>query len=814
MKSYKHIMRGCNIVKKGFTLIELMGVIVILAILLLVAAPIYNGVTENIKKSVYESKIREVLAKSETYAEETGKMVFDIRRLIKEGRLTADNELEEFIDPRNGRNMACDIINVRVENASFHASIRESEICYSIDELESMYGMIHLKLVDEEGKEINPIEGTKWLKKDKVYVTYELHNESVEIESLLWNGEQELHCEKENIKNCEKYEVNASSIKSVIVRLRATLKFEGIVITTQVTKEVNLDIQRPRVIDGSVNVNNELATGNNRKVDFEITDGSGSGIKEYALVKEKTCKGEEYERNKKSATDGIQTEYLENGEYYICVEDKVGNRTSDEDLDGDGNKIHVSGIDTGSPVIHTFTIVSRDTYKSLKTKLQLNVSDNEGTENLKMCISNTGYLKDCKWESYQSNKNWDLSGVLDGIERTVYLSIQDSAGNITNREAKYTPYKECSSTKKEYTGDFGSCSVSCGGGVQYRPYNLKDRNTNKVCSTGQDSQTCNTKSCAPTLKRIGDKLEGTIIPLNQDQIVLLKGDDEFDNQKNYVEQSNSWIEATVINKQNQVLFQKRITNGDDAMGYTFKAVRMNDNTIFLTGASIKKQRKYDTIVRNIRGAIVKVSNNDIKVVFHRRFNPSDNDRMPCNIIYEEGNNSMSLYIHRPCTLSCTDYWKRYEFDENFDSFWVVEGNMEYSPNILGNSIRLAESLLPAEYTCQNGNFYYLAKEKIIGFYGKSLVETNRCYISSKDTKFYTYEEGTKLLDIVRYNENKFVQLIRDKNKKYHFYFFKKENETWNVKYVIDAPEYGDLIPISDNRIWLNYKDGLYEIPFD
>ena len=52
------------ILKKGFTLIEVMATIVILAVILLIAVPIYNGVRENINESIYNSKIEEVLSKA------------------------------------------------------------------------------------------------------------------------------------------------------------------------------------------------------------------------------------------------------------------------------------------------------------------------------------------------------------------------------------------------------------------------------------------------------------------------------------------------------------------------------------------------------------------------------------------------------------------------------------------------------------------------------------------------------------------------------------------------------------------------------
>ena len=71
--------------KKGFTLIEVMATIVILAILLVIAVPIYNGVSEKINESIYQSKIDEVIAKAESYARENHAFVFNIQTLIENG---------------------------------------------------------------------------------------------------------------------------------------------------------------------------------------------------------------------------------------------------------------------------------------------------------------------------------------------------------------------------------------------------------------------------------------------------------------------------------------------------------------------------------------------------------------------------------------------------------------------------------------------------------------------------------------------------------------------------------------------------------
>ena len=487
---------------KGFTLVEIMATIVILTVVLLIAVPIYNGVREGINENIYDSKIKEVLAKGESYASENHASVFDIKTLIEAGEISADNETGVYKDPRTGRDMRCDILNALYKENHYEISITKSEVCYSKEELENLYGMVELKVYNEENVEIEKLEDTEWIRESKVKVRYEFKEEykgyEDSIESVIWTGEEIKSCQKENVADCFEYRIETSEIKNVVVSLELTINMDGVLIKNQVQKNILVDLQIPSVIDGSVNVDNEVSTNNERRVEFELSDGSGSGIRSYSIVKNKSCSGDEYEQNKQSASEGIQSTYLGNGDYYICVEDKVGNKSSERDLDEERNQIHVEGVDTSKPVISSFTIKSRKSgYNALETSLTISAKDDGGTSNLEMCVSNTGYLKGCSWEKYTSSKNWTLTGSLDGKERTVYLSIRDSAGNIVNRSAKYTTYKECSKTSKVYTdSSYGSCSKSCGGGLQYRAYAMKDKYTSKQCSTGKDSKTCNTQSCS------------------------------------------------------------------------------------------------------------------------------------------------------------------------------------------------------------------------------------------------------------------------------------------------------------------------------
>ena len=484
--------------RRGFTLVEILAVIALMAVLALIAVPTYITISGTMKENVYNAKIEEIKAKSTTYAQETGKVVFSVDTLISEGRITPDNETGVYKDPRSDRKMNCDIIHISFNDNQYEVSIEESETCYSDEELNNRYGIARLKVVDDQGNEIPSIEGTEWLGVSNVYVTYEIKEEYQDYASNIvgveWSGEETLSCTSENLTECKRYSVSTTSVKMLTVNFKLTIESNGANIISNYSKNVYLDIVAPEIKEGSILLENEYNTNSERRVRFELTDYNGSGVKEYALVKEKTCTGSEYEANKKNANEGVQTEYLNNGTYYVCVKDKVGNKTPDSELDN--NKIEVSNVDSGSPSV-SLSINSKDSrYHTKEVTLNINASDNEGTTNLKMCISNTGYLQDCSWESYINSKNWTLSGDYDGGTRKVYITIQDASGNIGQNESSYTVYKSCTTTTKNYTdSNYGTCSKACGGGVQYRNYQLKDSYLGTVCSTGRDQRSCNTTSC-------------------------------------------------------------------------------------------------------------------------------------------------------------------------------------------------------------------------------------------------------------------------------------------------------------------------------
>lgn len=491
--------------KNGFTMIELMSVLLIMVILALIAVPIYNQVTKDTNEQMYFTKIKNVEAKAEKYAEENGILIFDIKTLILNGELESDSEALSYIDPRNNRNMICDVINVTYEQGVYTSKITESEKCYGDGELEDLYGMVTLKMVDPVDHHEIIESDMGWSNSNDVVLTYAFKEEYAHlkdyIEKITWIGEEGSTCSitDNNLIECEySNPIHVESVKNVTITLLLTVNVDGTLIQSKASKAVLLDVESPEVLSGSVRVSqSEATTSNNKRVDFEVTDKSGSGVKEYAVVTEKTCRGEEYKKNKKSATDGIQTEYLDNGEYYICSMDKVGNLTDDDALDDSNNHFVVDNVDTTKPTISSLKVTSsQSAYNTLDVTLQTVIEEQEKADKLQMCVSYTGFLEGCSWEKYYEYKNLALPGDYDGLARTIFVSLQDEAGNIFERSTSYTVYKNCSTQKKVFTDDnFGTCSKACGGGIQYKNYQMRDNYLETVCSNGRDQRSCNMMDC-------------------------------------------------------------------------------------------------------------------------------------------------------------------------------------------------------------------------------------------------------------------------------------------------------------------------------
>ena len=156
--------------KKGFTLIELLTVIVIIGIVTGIGIPIYNNVRNNANERLYQSKVKAIETAAISFAEESNQNIFNVKDLIENGKLSPDNQTGEYIDPRNNKDMKCNIVNVIYDNNNYYANLTENDVCMSEEELQNLYGMFSLHVYSDKNltKRID-----NWTSNGVVYVSYE-----------------------------------------------------------------------------------------------------------------------------------------------------------------------------------------------------------------------------------------------------------------------------------------------------------------------------------------------------------------------------------------------------------------------------------------------------------------------------------------------------------------------------------------------------------------------------------------------------------------------------------------------------------------
>lgn len=112
---------------KGFTLVELIAVVVILSLIAIITTPAYDSISNNIKTRNYESKKNTIKAHTLSYVEKylknetydgtnTKTLCFSVNYLIRNGIISSDSGTDEYIENNvTGKKYRGDTIFVKVK---------------------------------------------------------------------------------------------------------------------------------------------------------------------------------------------------------------------------------------------------------------------------------------------------------------------------------------------------------------------------------------------------------------------------------------------------------------------------------------------------------------------------------------------------------------------------------------------------------------------------------------------------------------------------------------------------------------------------
>ena len=422
---------------KGFTLVEVIMVVVILGIIIGIAVPSYIAISNNIKTKNYEQKIDNIKAKALEYASDYNveNITIPVKVLIEEGYLAEENpdgnDNEKIMNPLGGY-LDCRNINITREDDSYKVEVIDSISC-------STSGLVNTSkiLVDvyeyhdnQVGNKLGTNGNVNWTNSDKVVLMANVSNVSGALNDSIW-----VHGTSTTNKSGKiAYSVNEVNdpaeyanviVVDALVFLDTEYTFSINTSNGYVSQKVSVKIDR-EIPTASASVSSAWTKNNTKDVQLSGSDGSGSGIDKFYVTTD-TTKPDKNAFNR-GYTNNDNQDYtkaeLDVGTYYVYAIDKAGNVSN-------GYQIEVSGIDKTGPVCK---------YAVGKTNwTQTDFTITYG------CQNDTG--TGCKTLDKTETINYTAK------TKTINWTIEDNIGNKTN----------CSQIVNTYVDKTPPTCVSSGG---------------------------------------------------------------------------------------------------------------------------------------------------------------------------------------------------------------------------------------------------------------------------------------------------------------------------------------------------------------
>ena len=294
---------------RGFTLVELIAVIAILAVILLLSLGVFTTVQQSVLDSQYNNLIIDIEAKAEDYARDIGTtdiLYINVDFLIKNGYIQADDD-NYIYDPRDNSIMNCYKIHIMFADGQYTADFLEDENDLNEDNTCNTEELItgEIDILCNGGKCSNDWVGNDITLTLSGKDSSEILNSTVEWTSLL--GTYVIQGPGEE----KKLEIIPETVLDTIYSV--TVKINDKVYYTY--KNIKIDKEGPSLIENTISI------GSNQKLSIDASDLSGSGITGIALANG-SCDDVTYSMADIPITSS--------GKYTLCMQDAVGNISSKE----------------------------------------------------------------------------------------------------------------------------------------------------------------------------------------------------------------------------------------------------------------------------------------------------------------------------------------------------------------------------------------------------------------------------------------------------------------------------------------------------
>lgn len=308
---------------KGFSLIELLLSIAVLAIIVLIAVPSINGISDLIKNNQRKNIIENIEIASAKYAFDTGKTLIFVDELVTSGYIGSDDD-GNVIDPVNSIRINCFVVEMEKVADYYNAVFVEDKnyddngIC-NLDKLQDENVLINVSVLNNG---ISVTDTNNWLK-GTVYLKASSNSIEIDCEKnkCVWTSSS-----GKNITGSDEVKIeNVNSLLETKYVFQMTVyDNESQQIKRYTSDYINLKIdnEEPTIYKNEIVVTDRFVYTESKNVTIEASDGNGSGIYGYYLgIKgNKTCYNEDL-----NYTSSKSFTINENGNYLICVKDNLGN---------------------------------------------------------------------------------------------------------------------------------------------------------------------------------------------------------------------------------------------------------------------------------------------------------------------------------------------------------------------------------------------------------------------------------------------------------------------------------------------------------
>ena len=337
---------------KGFSIPELLAVIVIMGILVTIATASYNGISNSLKQKTYDNKISLIKTKAIEYAmdKKVNIATISVATLLQEGYL----DMETNLDDEYGNNKLSNPLGGYLDCYKiddYSVSVTDDTSC-ELAELAVLSSKLDIEVYADKGDNLKQYglgknKNTEWTNKDvylflnpKVLNDNKLSTDNMKI-SWLVNGDVvtyngALASEVTKVKGY----ANIYKVPTLLLfNGEVTVKVETIKGVLTQSVDVKIDKESPKV---NLSADASFSTSKKRII-FNGNDGSGSGFNDYAYALEDDVKKTPIFKYK--SDDGSNyVDVYENKTYYAYARDKAGN------VSDSPTEINITNIDNNVPI--------------------------------------------------------------------------------------------------------------------------------------------------------------------------------------------------------------------------------------------------------------------------------------------------------------------------------------------------------------------------------------------------------------------------------------------------------------------------------